>query len=1100
LGHGKDWRLADLICFVSITEEENMAAFTTLQQSSLVQLYVGILGTTPTTAALNTYATIFASTSGTDAQKYDAVAAAMVASTAGQTKYPVFATAGQIANTMLGHLGLPGSAEDANGTSLEKLAENILAYPGVTVASFGRALLNALNKNPFTGTDALSVAAAKAKTAYGVSETGTPGTTLSAAVNTALGVVTETTTAQTISLTTSTDDLSGGAGNDTFTGLLGSTSTLNSGDKIDGKAGSDTLSVTNTATTSVLAELKNVETVSVKQVESASFDATLWTEVTKIVSTGGLAGKTLTVSNLMIKPEFQLDGGSTVSSQGLVASYIELTGTSDAASVTFTGVSGATVQLNTAAGALETVTINNVQASGITTLSGTAMSATTALTFSGSNVLSTLTVDTPVGNVTVGGAGSANINLTSTSTSTSVITIGADVDVTLSVSGAGNKSVTTGTKNDTVNLTGTGSGDGAISTGAGDDLLSITLAGNYSINMGDGADTISASTSVSAGDTIAGGVGSDVLVATLATGVTALRMIEVETASLTFAPGNSVNLANTDNLATIVVAGSGTNPVTINSADNTLTAVNWSNGTITGSNKIAYANDSAATLTIAATGAAASSSILFDEVATVTLSLSKPASGAGLTLRLDPDDTTTLTLRAASGGTITAINDSSALSTLAVTSSGSDTLTISSLSNASALTTLTLTTQSGILQVGGDGSVGILPDAPILSQITLNAGSGSIVFSGWSNRDVNSVTNLTITTGGGGTAELHQVDLANVGNGSFTFTASDMGSSAGYVIFSGASTLYADEFYATVNASRLDKGYLQMASGLVTSGMANNGTRMTITGASGSDVLLGGNAADTITAGAGNDTVAAGSGADVIFGGLGNDSLMGNDGADTIYGQDGNDTITQGSGVGVFYGGSGIDNINTGSGADIVNFMYSEMTRTGETVANTVGQTNDEFRFTGTNTLTVNNLGTGFSTTGTGGLALMWGSAGSVPLNKVSASPAGLLDGNKFTALISAGAGLDPISGTAYFGSSGMFATNGLFSGTISFDGASGYGLGWFSGVSAATALILIEGTASSQLFVLESSGSGTQTLSTANVVSIINLTGYTGLVNANFN
>ena len=274
---------------------------------------------------------------------------------------------------------------------------------------------------------------------------------------------------------------------------------------------------------------------------------------------------------------------------------------------------------------------------------------------------------------------------------------------------------------------------------------------------------------------------------------------------------------------------------------------------------------------------------------------------------------------------------------------------------------------------------------------------------------------------------------------------------------------------------------------------------MTITGASGADVLLGGNAADTITAGAGNDTVAAGSGADVIYGGLGDDSLMGNDGADTIYGGDGSDTIKQGSGVGVFYGGSGIDNINTGSGADIVNFMYSEMTRTGETVVfASGGPTNDEFRFTGTNTLTVNNLGTGFSTTGTGGLALMWGTAGSVPLNKVSAGQT--LLGNNFSALISAGAGLDPISGTAYFGSSGMFATNGLFSGTISFDGASGYGLGWFSGVSAATALILIEGTASSQLIVLESSGSGTQTLSTANVVSIINLTGYTGLVNANFN
>jgi hypothetical protein len=148
-----------------------MAAFTTLQQSTLVQLYVGILGTTPTTAALNTYATIFASTSGSDAAKYDAVAAAMVASTAGQTKYPVFATAGQIADTMLGHLGLSGSAVGADGTTLKALAEGILAYPGVTVASFGRALLNALNTNTFTGTDQLSVAAAAAKTAYGINTT-----------------------------------------------------------------------------------------------------------------------------------------------------------------------------------------------------------------------------------------------------------------------------------------------------------------------------------------------------------------------------------------------------------------------------------------------------------------------------------------------------------------------------------------------------------------------------------------------------------------------------------------------------------------------------------------------------------------------------------------------------------------------------------------------------------------------------------------------------------------------------------------------------------------------------------------------------------------
>jgi hypothetical protein len=331
-----------------------MAAFTTLQQSTLVQLYVGILGTTPTTAALNTYATIFASTSGSDAAKYDAVAAAMVASTAGQTKYPVFATAGQIADTMLGHLGLSGSAVGADGTTLKALAEGILAYPGVTVASFGRALLNALNTNTFTGTDQLSVAAAAAKTAYGVNTTtGEAGATLKTAVDIALGVTPAVVDPVSKSFTTSADALEGGQGNDTFSGTLtASASQVASGDKVTGGQGTDTVSIQAIANpgSDLALELSGVEKVSFNSFVAMTASGALWDTSVQEVSVSGLNAADLTLVNMM-KPVNLVASGAAANTKNVTANFIDLTGASDSVAVTLNALSGSTVTLNGTVGA-----------------------------------------------------------------------------------------------------------------------------------------------------------------------------------------------------------------------------------------------------------------------------------------------------------------------------------------------------------------------------------------------------------------------------------------------------------------------------------------------------------------------------------------------------------------------------------------------------------------------------------------------------------------------------------------------------------------------------------------------------------------------------
>jgi len=90
----------------------------------------------------------------------------------------------------------------------------------------------------------------------------------------------------------------------------------------------------------------------------------------------------------------------------------------------------------------------------------------------------------------------------------------------------------------------------------------------------------------------------------------------------------------------------------------------------------------------------------------------------------------------------------------------------------------------------------------------------------------------------------------------------------------------------------------------------------TITGTSGSDVILGSSKNDTISAGAGDDSIYAGKGNDTIYAGEGDDVADAGSGNDYVDAGAGNDTLTGGAGNDTLIGGDGDDILDGGEGND----------------------------------------------------------------------------------------------------------------------------------------------------------------------------------------
>jgi len=122
----------------------------------------------------------------------------------------------------------------------------------------------------------------------------------------------------------------------------------------------------------------------------------------------------------------------------------------------------------------------------------------------------------------------------------------------------------------------------------------------------------------------------------------------------------------------------------------------------------------------------------------------------------------------------------------------------------------------------------------------------------------------------------------------------------------------------------------------------------TLVGAGGDNSLDGGAGNDSLTGGAGNDTLVGGAGNDILDGAAGNDSLQGGDGVDNLTGGDGNDTLGF-----VTNNTSLISDIGSGGNGDDTFIIDQSKLVTGSFPTLDGGAGNDTLKFSGSTSATV---------------------------------------------------------------------------------------------------------------------------------------------------
>ena len=256
---------------------------------------------------------------------------------------------------------------------------------------------------------------------------------------------------------------------------------------------------------------------------------------------------------------------------------------------------------------------------------------------------------------------------------------------------------------------------------------------------------------------------------------------------------------------------------------------------------------------------------------------------------------------------------------------------------------------------------------PVLVELATGLGVGNAVFS--------SIENLTLTSTGGLTGVLYQLDLLgtdgdnvlrigrnfNEAGGLYGIIRAYAGndivetSGADYTVFGGLGddfvnsvTAFGEEGDDTLLGVRLDGGdgddvmvlqvggeralggtgsdTLMFGSGItsVTISLASGSIAMsTATGSSvgivsGVESVIGTAGGDTIILAGGSEYAEGGAGADLIRGDAGDDILLGDDGDDQLAGETGDDFLIGGAGADQLSGGVGDDRLDGGAGSNIL--------------------------------------------------------------------------------------------------------------------------------------------------------------------------------------
>jgi len=411
-------------------------------------------------------------------------------------------TNAQVATTMLANLGLAGN--EAAQAYVEGQLNAAGSAKGAAVLSMLNAFSNLTSDATFGAAATAWNAKVTAAISYTASNTADVTTDFSAPV-----------TSQTFTLTTSVDAFSGGAGDDTISGIVGVSGTFGIGDTIVGGAGTDTLNLlVQSGGQSQVVSLSGVENVNARLLEAGptsalAVDAIDWAGVTTLSFNNSIDETAIRVSGLTTETTISVQREVDVS-----VDFRALTSGTDAVSLTLTsaGSGGGTAASLASAGVADIdVDLDN------------------------EGLIDTVNVALAAG------------------TNYATLEAGADAR-TLNITGAGNLYLSTDDLLTSINAT----------AAAGNLNITITGASEAVVKGGAGDDTLILGTTLTNSDSFDGGSGADTITATVGGFNRTLNTQNVETATITFTDSGELANSSTTNITTYnVSAGSAAVAATI---------------------------------------------------------------------------------------------------------------------------------------------------------------------------------------------------------------------------------------------------------------------------------------------------------------------------------------------------------------------------------------------------------------------------------------------------------------------------------------------------------------------------------------------------------